>query len=104
MLINILIGMVFIMSSIIFIVLYRSFYDYKKYNVLKIKTNILTHDIKSSLVMFNLTLKSLKELVVTTENQNDEESFISFADLPSLIEVLDEAEKNIFRSISQWNA
>ena len=72
----------------------------ERHDLLKIKTNLLAHDIKSSLVIITLTLKSLKELPIKTENKK---SHISLEDLPSLITVLDGAERNIFQSIKQWN-
>jgi hypothetical protein len=52
--------------------------------------------------MFNLTLESLKELTMTKQRKNKEGN-ISLTDLPILIEILDEAERSIFRSINQWN-
>lgn len=102
MLINILTATVAIMSLIIFTVLCFIFHFYKKYSSLKKRTNILSHDIRSSLVMFNLTIESLKELTMTKKRENNE-SNISLTDLPALIEILDEAERSISRSINQWN-
>lgn len=102
MLVNTLTATVVIMSLIIFINIYLIYHVQKKYSLLKTRTNILSHDIRSSLVMFNLTLGSLKELAMTKKKDN-KESNISLNDLPILIEVLDEAEGNIFRSINQWN-
>lgn len=90
------------MSLIICIILYYIFHTHKKYILLKARTNILSHDIRSSLVMFNLTLESLKELTMTKQRKNNEGN-ISLTDLPILIEILDEAERSIFRSINQWN-
>jgi PII-like signaling protein len=52
--------------------------------------------------MFNLTIESLKELTMTKKRENNE-SNISLTDLPTLIEILDEAERSISRSINQWN-
>ncbi|MCL4418142.1 MAG: hypothetical protein M1365_15895 [Actinobacteria bacterium] len=101
MLVNTLTATVVIMSLIIFINMYFIFQIHKKYSLLKTRTNILSHDIRSSLVMFNLTLGSLKELAMT--KKDNKESTISLNDLPILIDVLDEAERSMFRSINQWN-
>ena len=102
MLLNILTTTIVIMSLIICIIFYYFFHTHKKYILLKTRTNILSHDIRSSLVMFNLTLESLKELTMTNQRKNNEGN-ISLTDLPILIEILDEAERSIFRRINQWN-
>jgi hypothetical protein len=98
-----LITAVFIILLVIIIVLYNFFQLYKKYHSLKIKTNILSHDITSSLVIFNLILESLTELI-GPQPQKNEGNVISLEDLPSLIEVLDEAKQSILQSINRWNS
>ena len=65
----------------------------KKLNAIHLKTEELYHDINSSLVIFKLTLDSLKDLSLEIHKDN----------LISLINSLDESVHHMEKSFRHWN-
>lgn len=84
--------------AVLVISLLMSLNLYKKYQKLKIKTSVSCHDIRASLAILNLILGSLKELITP-----EKKSQISLADLPALIEILEEAKNNLSQTVNQLN-
>lgn len=102
MLINSLIIFSLIMLFIIFIGCLFVYQKIKQSRVFKIKKNIVIHDVNSSIATINLILESLEDLVPKNVKKKDALS-VSISDLPSLIDILNEAKINISRSLSQWD-
>lgn len=99
MLVNFFIGTIFLFLLIFLVGLFLVIKLKKNLHALMTKTNMLHHDINAAWVTLNLTLESLKDIVLSNQNKDA----TSLADLPSLIDVLEEIQQGIGHSIHQWN-
>lgn len=99
MLVNLFIGITFLFLFILLLGLFQVIKLKKNLRGLMTETNVLHHDINAAWVTLNLTLESLKDIVLS----NQKKDAVSHADLPSLIDVLEEIQQGIGHSIHQWN-
>ena len=98
---TILLFMMLMAASLIILCAFTAIYFHRKYIRLEIDVKLLTHDIKSSLAIFNLALQTLRERLDPKVISNTLKDIDD--DFPVLLDILEKANNNILQSVNSWN-